>query len=113
MTTDTRTVWQLARLADCADPDSLESPGAEWLKMVASSADDIEDPETIGEVADSCVPVYTHNRWQVFVDLAAYQEDPTDLGADAEDMTQCAGVCLYLIAERLLGALATEADDDQ
>jgi hypothetical protein len=117
MTTD-RTAWQLARLADVTDPDSPTSPGAVWLDRVAGLADDIEPSETsdgyradaITEAADSAVPIYTHERWQVFVDLAAYNEDVTELGAESSDLTACAGIALFMIAERLLTALLDETD---
>jgi hypothetical protein len=56
------------------------------------------------------VPIYTHERWQVFVDLQAYQEDVSEYG-DADDLTNAAGVALYMIAERLVHALATELSD--
>jgi hypothetical protein len=36
--------------------------------------------ERAAEIADYCVPVYTHNLWVTFVDLAAYSEDVSDLG---------------------------------
>jgi hypothetical protein len=118
--TEQRLPWQLARLADCMDPSKRDSAGAEFLFIVEDAArerwwvmtddervaDDIAD--TWSEVADSCVPIYTHNMWQTFADLGAWQEDPTDLGADADDMTKCAMVCLYMIAERLCHALAEE-----
>lgn len=113
--------YQLAHMADVQSPDSLESPGAEWLVQVASYADELEsgDQDDITQAADSVVPIYTHNRWQVFVDLCAYTEDITDLSA-SPDMTDQAGVALYMIAERLLTALvdalveakAEDGDDD-
>lgn len=114
--------YQLANLADVQSPDSLESPGAQWLVQVASYADEIDASEEywqdeVSEAADSVVPIYTHNRWQVFVDLCAYTEDVNDIdpGASA-DMNDRAGLALYMIAERLLVALveakAEEAEDD-
>lgn len=97
--------YQLANLAGVACPDSVESPGAQFLRGVESAAEDVADPDDVGEVADGCVPVYTHERWQVFVDLAAFNEDPSELGGDSADLTQAAGVALYMIAERLLAVL--------
>lgn len=117
MTTETRTAWQLARLADCMDPDSDDSPGARFLDRVeADYRERIEDEsydedDTPHEIADSAVPVYAHDRWQTFVDLGAYQEDTTDLGDDGSDLTQSAGVALYMIAERLVRALHEENED--
>jgi|SRR6516225_10905127 hypothetical protein len=113
MTTQTEhSAYELARLAEVASPDSPTSPGAEWLNSVARWAEDVENDDDITEAADSVVPVYTHERWRVFVDLAAYNEDPTDLGADASDMTQAAGVALFLIAERLIQALLQEREEE-
>lgn len=112
--TATRTAWQLARLADCMDPDSNESAGARFLERVeADYLEAVEDErydgdETPHEIADNAVPVYTHERWQAFVDLGAYQEDVTELGDDGSDLTQSAAVALYMIAQRLVYALAAE-----
>lgn len=117
MTTDTHTAWQLARLADCMDPDSTNSPGAQFLHLVESCYHDAiaeewyDADDSPNEIADNAVPVYTHDRWQTFVDLGAYQEDATELGADASDLTQCAAVALYMIAERLVRTLHDEHDD--
>lgn len=110
-------VFQLARLAECGDPDNAESPGAAFLASVQDSVNEqrgyadggVIDPDIISEIADSAPDVYTHTLWSEFVDLQAYQEDPTELGCDASDMEQCARVCLYIIAERLAQALV--ADD--
>ena len=123
MTTDTRTAWQLARLAECADPDSDTSPGADFLNNVETDTleriidnDGEWDDDMAHEIADGAVPVYTYTRWQTFTDLAAWDEDPSEMGAcDDGDMTQMAAVCLYMIAERLARAIADEyepADED-
>lgn len=131
MNTDTETynVFQLARMAEVQSPDSATSPGAEWLASVERDARDLienhKDSTTgidvddyhdeITEYADNAVPVYTHNRWEVFVDLCAYTEDVTEFG-EPEDMTAAAGVALYMIAERLIRAIveaeAESSDDD-
>lgn len=132
MTTDTRrTSWHLARLADCYDPDAHDglgfepeferpegykaSPGAEFLRRIEEDvlerlADGTldEDGDAIHEIADSAVPIYTHDLWTTFTDLGAYNEDPSELGAESDDMTRAAGVCLYLIAERLARAIAED-----
>jgi len=109
--------YELAHLAGVASPDTPESPGAHFLERVESDyqehrKDGTYDPDdSPHDIADVCVPIYTYEVWQTFVDLAAWQEDPTELGADAGDMEQAAKVCLYLIAERLVYALA-EADEE-
>lgn len=115
------TPWQLARMADCFDPDSLLSPGATFLREVWDAATserdqyDDDDSDAAHAIADGAVPIYTHAVWSTFVDLGAYREDPTELGFDGSDMEQAAKVCLYMIAERLAVAAmeqASETDDD-
>ena len=98
------------------------SPGAKFLRSVADDlAERIAyvfadlDPAgcdlarelegEVQEVADAAPSVYTFTRWQEFTDLAAWQEDATELGASADDLTGAAGVALYMIAERLALAL--------
>lgn len=122
MTTDSTdprdwTVHHLARAAECSDPDTLTSPGARFLTGVRDAV--IEEWEYLGgtgvdvdafrddlaDTLDPCVPVYTSDLWSAFVDLGAYNEDPTDLGADASNMAQAAAVCLYVIGERLAHAV--------
>jgi hypothetical protein len=115
--------YELAGLAECASPDRPDSPGAEWLTRVANDADDLieqTDPADLDalhddthERADQLVPIYTHHRWEVFTDLAAYQEDVTEYGADASDLTATAGVALYMIAERLITALIAGWAEDE
>lgn len=118
---ETLNAFELARLADVASPDASDSPGAQWLEHVqlvarelvsanpGVDADDLAD--AISEGADSAVPIYTHERFQVFVDLAAYTEDVTDFGP-IEDMEQGAGIALYMVAERLIRALIAEGSQD-
>ena len=98
------------------------SPGAKFLRSVADDlAERIAyvfadlDPagcdltreldEEVQGVADAAPSVYTFTRWQEFTDLAAWQEDATELGASADDLTAAAGIALYAIAERLALAL--------
>lgn len=127
------TSWQLAHLAGCADPDthdgigfdSFEAPegfepsaGARFLRRVEDDVyelmqdDSYDEDDSPHEIADGAVPIYTHELWKTFVDLAAYQEDPSELGAEPDDMTKCAGVCLYMIADRLARAIAEEQSDE-
>jgi hypothetical protein len=114
-TTDQHTIYELARLADVNDPDTSESPGGQWLRLVADAtveavnyAEGLFDQDDAFELADSLVPIYTHQLWQVFVDLAAYQEDIDDLAEGTEDMTTRAGMALLMIAERVIMALVDE-----
>src|SRR5574343_1275915 len=106
----------LAKMADCASPDSLESMGARFLTAVAevtveaTEYDDDRD-EIPWTAADQCVPIYTYDVWHTFVDLGARQEDPTDYGADGSDMEQAAKVCLFAIGERLAAAVLEDMED--
>lgn len=111
----------LAAPADTYSPDSETSPGAVFLMRVRNDVAEhiayrLEDEgsfdldtfndEDRHEIADSAVPIYTAEMWATFVDLGAWQEDPSELGFDASDMEQAAKVCLYMIAERLASDLA-------
>lgn len=109
-------VFELARLADCVSPDSATSPGASFLDGVRRAVLDAvaygqDRDDSIPEIADGAPSVYTHGRWQEFLDLAAYQEDPRELADGFKDMTDSAHACLYLIAERLASALWDELED--
>ena len=114
--TETRTVWQLARLADCFDPDAEDSPGGRFLRSV--EADVLErsaygwDEEAVHEIADSAPAVYNSTRWAEFVDLGAWQEDVSEVAGGGEDMTTRAGLALYMIAERLVLALREEIEGE-
>lgn len=120
----THNAWSLAVAAECASPDTLESPGAAFLLSVQDAVNDYDecpDDDAIHEIADGAPDVYTHKRWQEFVDLAAYSEDLSEWGPiDPDDLERAvAGVALYQIAERLARALIEERwpngdeDDDQ
>lgn len=120
--------FQLASRADCSTPDSFTSAGATFLTHVRDrvveaiegfDGDGKPDYDDIygHEIADGAPDVYTYTRWAEFVDLGAYNEDPTELGWEDGDMTAAAGICLYLIAQRLVSALLDEyeipeSDDD-
>lgn len=122
--------FHLSGLADCYSPDSSDSPGAEFLASVArdvaehvepyrTDEDDLDvyrarvddlQQDAAHEIADSAVPIYTHDRWATFVDLGAYNEDVTEF-VEVSDLTDAAGVALYMIASRLVAALAQELTD--
>jgi len=107
---------QLAELADCATPTDVNTPGARWLRRVADEAAELlgqaDDPtDAVHEAANAIVPSATTERWRIFVDLAAYEEDIHDYGPEPDDrdacldLTGCAGTALFIIAERLMFAL--------
>lgn len=109
-------MYALAVAADCSMPDSSESAGAAFLRNVRDDVleqfeYDPDNEDVLHEIADGAPSVYTSTRWQEFVDLQAYHEDPTELGCDGSDMLQAAAVCLYIIAERLAGAIWTELQE--
>lgn len=101
------------------------SPGALYLRSVADDlaeriayafADDDPrqyDPgelpymlaDELHEVADAAPSIYTGARWAEFADLAAWDEDPSDIGGWPADLNDAAGMALYMIAERLAWAL--------
>ena len=110
--------FHLSSMADCAKPDSLTSAGACFLLSVRSGiielvedleelpddVQELDDDGSVHQIADNAPDVLTYRRWMEFCDLAAWQEDPTDFRL-AGDMTEQAGVCLYVIADRLAWAL--------
>ena len=113
--------WALARSADCLDPDSPDSAGAAFLTLVRDSVaedwdrlterdDDPDHDGAVSEIAEGCVPTYTHDLWATFVDLGAYDEDVTDHGP-IESLDQAARVALYTIAIRLVYALVDEGKE--
>ncbi len=104
--------YELARMAGCASPDSPESAGAVFLLDVQFAVNEYSeiDEDTAAQVADEAPDVYTHQMWAEFVDLAAYNEDPTELAGELADMGQSARICLYMIAERLAAALIDERE---
>lgn len=113
--------YQLSNLADCASPDSSESPGASFLIQIqdavayaAEQADGaLEDTHDLAhEIADGAVPIYTHEMWQTFTDLAAWQEDVAGEFGPIEDMEKGAQAALYMIAYRLAVTLFEELDTD-
>ena len=113
--------YRLANMANVASPDTQDSHGAQLLTRVRDALVEWveyrqgEDVETLGvkaqddafEQADSTVPVYTHQIWQTFIDLAAYSDEASD-EFDGATMTEQASYVLARIAERLFVALAEE-----
>ena len=129
-TTPTPTVWHLARLADCADPDSPASPGARFLVHVAEAVNEAvrwehsENGLTMAEavayiaedgrheIADGAVPIPTRDLWAVFVDLGAYDVDFSEFGGMPATMDDAARMALYDFADRLALAYCQDLADD-
>ena len=114
--------YGLTNMADVASPDALDSPGAqfltsvrdslvEWVEYVQDTYDVQSLPETAQDNAidqvDATVPPYTHQLWQTFVDLCAYNDESAG-EFDGGTMTEKASYILARIAERLFVALAEE-----
>jgi hypothetical protein len=123
--------WLLARPAQCSKPDNNEKTGADFLTslftdflyiaqndVAVSGGDDAYDIRRSlerfewHETADGAIPVYTHQKWQTFVELGAYDEDVSDLvdhrKVNGEDVANAA---LYIVADRLLRALSEDLAD--
>lgn len=110
----TLTAYQLATLADCADPDALDSIGAEFLKAVRDDVLETFEYDnwssdtyaTIWGIADNAVPIMTHDIAKTFVDLCAYREDLSERASDSgHDMVHLMQIAVYQIGERLAEAL--------
>ena len=123
--------WMLASSADCAAPERNEKMGADFLISIFTdflyiAQNDLDVSGGDGaydirralerfewhETAYNAIPVYTHAKWQTFVELGAYDEDVLDL-VDSRKVTggNVANAALYIIADRLLRALLEELAD--
>lgn len=116
-------------------PATVPSAGADFLRRVETAVMDLwdetedkpgpegvmslEDDGSVTELADGCVPIYTHELWSTFVDLAAYQEEleaymlPLSDVDGSPDLNGMARVALYMIAERLAWALLEEMAEEE
>jgi hypothetical protein len=119
--------FHLARSADCAAPDTADSPGALLLVSVRddvlTALDEIDADDwsrladaladRVHEIADAAPDVMIPTRWHEFADLAAYHEDLTESGEiDSADLTaSVAGAALCQIARRLADQLISDAQD--
>ena len=114
--------YRLSLKAGVESPDALNSLGAqflasvrdalvEWVEYVRDAYDVQSLPETAQETAidqvDATMPAYTHQLWQTFTDLAAYDDESAG-EFDGGTMTEKVSYILACIAERLFVALAEE-----
>jgi hypothetical protein len=125
--------YALASMADCGTPDTMQTDGAKFLASVRNNfvdaveyaqsdmpdmsiSDILDHMDSAGElhqIADDAPDVYTAVMWSEFLDLSAYNEDPSEyMLADCQDMGKAARVCLFMIAERLLNALSDQLRTD-
>lgn len=105
------TVYELARMADCGDPDSADTYGGAFLRNVRDDvAEALENGYSVNihEIADSMPSPYTYQRLAQLIDLQGYTEDLTEYPNETNNIEKLAGVALYLIAERLVRALIEE-----
>lgn len=128
-TIDTREIaemsaYELATIAECYAPNSLDSAGAKFLtnlrdatiESIEGALCDGEEPAAVVESAaafeltDGAPDVYTHQRWLEFVDLGAWEEE-IEISTDGAEMTALAGAALTQIAERLVRALVDIVQD--
>lgn len=114
---DQENIQRLAKDAGCCGPDSVTSPGASFLRLVAGDVierveymieqdadlESVDWEDEAHEAADSCVPIYTYEMWKTFVDLCAWQEDINETFpiADIDGMNDMAQIALFIIGERL------------
>jgi hypothetical protein len=121
-----REPFVLARDADCGEPSKRDSDGSRFLVRVRNAVHELlseldsdgrnllrdgsmDDDGALDKIADSSVPIYTHELWSTFVDLSAYNEDVDEY--EPTDLTNAAGIALYVIAKRLVGSLVDEGRD--
>lgn len=112
-----RSVFCIASDVDCGSPDARSSEGAEFLREVwQATLTEIENEGTdvnldairdrADYIVDPIMPVYTHDMWRTYVDLAAYREDLD--GFESSDMTVSAQVALMMIGERVVNLAVNE-----
>jgi hypothetical protein len=101
-------------LSDC-DISTDSHEGSTWVRRVIGSVreaaaeraagnDGRDWPDMIHEVADSAVPIYTYDIWEVFVGVRAYQwsaEVAQAFGDLSNDMEKAATIVLYYMAEQI------------
>lgn len=125
-TAEAFTVGDLVSLAEpLGAPDSYDPPsaGAAFLlsvrddvlerlrgrvtdgELLADAIGSVRDGDDMLEILDGAPDVHTGTRWAEFVDLAAYHEDIREFAGPGSDMTECAGVALTVVAERLVSAI--------
>jgi hypothetical protein len=112
----------LARLAQCAEPDSRVSEGADFLALVRDKVVDLV--EWFGDVStpyreaiqDAAADIGSGAepgvKWRRFVDLSAYKENVTEFGTPSPDTPEGhADLALFFIGFRLASALLTEIQE--
>jgi hypothetical protein len=127
-----RNAYELANDADVTTPDSPESYGATFLLSIQdyvlemietvvegqdeTTGDDLRN--NVWSAIDGSVPIYTYQKWMTFVDLAAWQEDASEMfGSDVvkvdEALDQLSDIALNQIADRLAYRLIESWERDE
>lgn len=107
-------VWDNMGAYDADDTIGATDDDMDPVGVLEQLADTVQDADTYtdgwAEVADNAVPVYTHPRMVLYVDTLAYREDVAELGYGESyvEPVDAAGVALYMQAERIAQATATE-----
>jgi len=108
---------QLAALAGTPSPDSHNSPGASYLGRLkdticdsyryATEHNNTFDSDDLHQIVDGCVPVYTHELWTAFTDLAAYEQDVSEYGYEyvPDRPEQYPATALYMVGMALASEL--------
>jgi hypothetical protein len=117
------TVEALSYLADCyVDGDAARDfltgirdafvEGYEWAVENDQAGLFIEDyAGELTEIAEASVPVYNHDLFKVMVETRAWAEDISEYG-EVGDLLQATRVAVYMVADRLVHALANELRED-
>jgi hypothetical protein len=130
------TAYRLSNEAGVQGPDSVDSPGADFLialrdavanwwaeateerRGTVEAGDDDWWHEATHHLADESIPLATHSRWQVFTDLCLWQDDDLaiiddrdHLGAKVSLTDQATGI-LYEVAHRLTWVILTELTNE-
>lgn len=112
-------VTRLAYLADCsvdgsAARDFLEGirdafvEQYEWAEENDNLGRFLEDYSgELTDIADGAVPIYNHELFKVMVETRAWAEDISEYG-EMKDLLQATQVAVYMVADRLVHALANE-----
>ena len=72
---------------------------AERIEYAKGLPDEDDAHDAAHEIADSAVPIYTHDRFAVLVQTRAYHEDVSEYGTP-DDLVTAAGWALYEVARR-------------
>lgn len=111
-----KSVYELARLAECGDPDSVESAGANFLGYVRDLVIESFEYDSWGtypedrasQIADDSVPIWNYEIAQTWTDLTGWVIDADDLSEGVTDVIKLMSVALYVAGDRLARALFEE-----